>query len=222
MKQYKLNQLAQIIKRLENILDNPQPINSQYSLFRLLPTFQSEDQTSSESSTNQIIFDEQPTQDYTKNELKTFSTESHNLKLDYTKISKELRGMLQNTFRSLNIDQINYISQVILKHTQKDNPYIALIINQLNLIRSVVEANSICQKYHASIENLQSQTNNFDQQHSIAIVISLRSNFLSEINKHKIDTSLVPQYDQFQLIKEQQLKIQHIQQAIEQLIQQIS
>ncbi|CAK70645.1 unnamed protein product (macronuclear) [Paramecium tetraurelia] len=222
MKQYKLDQLAQIIKRLENILDNPKPINSQYSLFRLLPTFQSEDQTSSESSTNQIIFDEQPTQDYTKNELKTFSTESHSLKLDYTKISTELRGMLQNTFRSLNIDQTNYISQVILKHTQKDNPLIALIINQLNLIQSVVEANSICQKYHASIENLQSQINNFDQQHFIALVISLRSKFFSEINKHKIDTSLVPQYDQFQLIKEQQLKIQHVQRAIDQLIQQIS
>ncbi|CAD8171914.1 unnamed protein product [Paramecium octaurelia] len=219
MKQYKLDQLAQIIKRLEHILDNAQPRNSQHSLFRLFPTFKPDEQTSSEQSTNQIIFDEQATQDYTKNELKRFSTESVFIKLDYTEISTQLRSILQNSFKSLNIDSVNHISEMFIKHTQKDNPYSALIINQLNLVQSVIEAHSICQKYDTSLQNLCDQFKNGDQQDLMAQIISIRSKFLSEINKHKIDKTLVPQFEQFQLIKEQQIKIQQTQQAIEQLIQ---
>ncbi|CAD8091585.1 unnamed protein product [Paramecium primaurelia] len=219
MKQYKLDQLAQIIKRLEHILDNAQPRNSQHSLFRLFPTFQPDEQTSSEQSTNQIIFDEQATQDYTKNDLKRFSTESVFIKLDYTDISTQLRSILQNSFKNLNIDSVNHISELFIKHTQKDNPYSALIINQLNLIQSVIEGHSICQKYDTLIQNLSNQFINRDQQELMSQVISIRSNFFQEINKHKIDKTLVPQYDQFQLIKEQQIKIEKTQQAIELLIQ---
>ncbi|CAD8096774.1 unnamed protein product [Paramecium sonneborni] len=219
MKQQKLDQLAQIIKRLEHILDHAQPRNSQHSLFRLFPTFQPDEQTSSEQSTNQIIFDEQATQDYTKNDLKRLSTESVFIKLDYTHISIQLRNILQNCFQNLNIDSVNHISELFLKNTQKDNLYSAVIINQINLIQSVIETHSVCQKFNTAIQNLAIEFNNCNQYDFIEKVITIRSDFFAEINKHKIDETLVPQYNQFQLIKEQQLKIMQTQQAIEQLIQ---
>ncbi|CAD8114472.1 unnamed protein product [Paramecium sonneborni] len=222
MKQQKLNQLAQIIKRLEHILDPDQTRNSQYSLFHLFPTFQPDEQTSSEQSeqsTNQIIFDESPTHDYTKNDLQRLSTESVYLKLDYIQISIQLRNILLNCFKNLNVDSVNHISELFLQNSQKDNPYSALIINQINLIQSVIETHSICSKFNTQILNLSFDFINIDQYGIIEKVITIRSNYFAEINKHKINEILVPQYDQFQLIKEQQLKIKQTEQAIEKLIQ---